>query len=187
MQAVLKVERQVIGWFEVLDERCCRRESFPVGIIDSDFGDYYYFPVFEEPGMKIGLFHHLKEVVKDPAAYDRNITAKDEQVHFQMPCDMSSQSTLNALHHGFIAFPRGSSSGKIDQVKSAVDHVKVCQSPESIQAALLKNVRAQSPVSPTFAKSLVAFIGRMKSDIKLGLASGKSKESVCSLDIFYKD
>ena len=54
LQAVLTVERNVIGWFEVLQEGCCRQEAFPVGVIEGDVGAFYQFPVFETPGMKIG-------------------------------------------------------------------------------------------------------------------------------------
>ncbi len=70
----------MIGWFEVQEEGCCRKESFPVGIAQSELGEFYWFPVFELPGMKIGKFYHLGEPVKDPSKLSRTITAADEQV-----------------------------------------------------------------------------------------------------------
>ena len=74
------MERQVIGWFEILRKGCCQKQSFPVGIVSGDIGDYYYFPEFEEPGMKIGKFDHLRERVEDPAKLDRQVREEDEQV-----------------------------------------------------------------------------------------------------------
>lgn len=81
MQAVLKVERQVIGWFEILRKGCCEKESFPVGIVSGEIGDYYLFPKFEQPAMKIGKFDHLRERVSDPAKLDCRIRLDDEEVH----------------------------------------------------------------------------------------------------------
>lgn len=79
-QTVLTVERNVIGWFKALREGCCRKEAFPVGVIEGEVGAFYQFPVFEEPGMKIGKFDHLKERVDHPAKLKRSITKADEQV-----------------------------------------------------------------------------------------------------------
>ena len=82
MQAVLTVERQVIAWFEILDKNCCRKERFPVCVIEDDLGPFYAFPCFHEPGMKIGKFHHLYEPVEPPEAMKRHISHMDEQVDF---------------------------------------------------------------------------------------------------------
>lgn len=89
-QAVLKVERQVIGWFEILKEGCFRKETFPVGIADGPVGEFYWFPEFELPGMKIGKFYHLKEKAEEPSKLRRTITAADEQVR-AVPYDLSAQ------------------------------------------------------------------------------------------------
>ncbi len=82
LQAVLFVERQVIGWFEILEKGCCQKECFPVGIVSGDIGEFYYFPEFEQPGMKIGKFDHMRERVEDPARLDCEIREDDEQASF---------------------------------------------------------------------------------------------------------
>jgi hypothetical protein len=52
LQGLCTVERQVIAWFEVDDpERFCR---FPISIITDDLGEYYIFPPFDHPGLKVG-------------------------------------------------------------------------------------------------------------------------------------
>lgn len=86
VQAVLQVERQVIGWFEILREGCCQKENFPVGVIHDDLGEFYWFPQFEKPGMKIGKFYHLREDVDDPADVSREISAMDEHVSLSQLC-----------------------------------------------------------------------------------------------------
>ena len=88
MQTVLTAERQVIGWFEVLRLGCCSKERFPVGVIEDNVGYFYNFPVFEEPGMKIGKFNHLHEQVDRPEKLKRDITHLDEQVRHppRVPC-----------------------------------------------------------------------------------------------------
>lgn len=78
LQAVIKVERQVIAWFDLLEPDRFK-DNFPISIINDERGSYYIFPPFDHPGLKIGLFHHLKEVTKADDL-DRNITARDEQV-----------------------------------------------------------------------------------------------------------
>jgi sarcosine oxidase len=97
LQKVLTVERQVIGWFQVLDEGCCRKESFPVGVIEGGVGAFYQFPVFEEPGMKIGKFDHLHERVDNPAKLRRQITKADEQVAlpYSLPSPPKLPNPLN--------------------------------------------------------------------------------------------
>lgn len=77
LQAVVEVERQVIAWFEV-DDPDLFKENFPISIITDERGTYYIFPPFDDPGLKIGLMNHLKEVTQADEL-DRNITARDEE------------------------------------------------------------------------------------------------------------
>ena len=46
------MERQVIAWFEVDDAERFRR--FPISIITDDLGEFYIFPPFDHPGLKVG-------------------------------------------------------------------------------------------------------------------------------------
>lgn len=85
LQTVLRVERNVIAWFEVQDPAKCRKERFPVCVVRGEVagredGDFYLFPVFEEPGMKIGRFDHLRERVDKPEKLKRSVSKLDEQV-----------------------------------------------------------------------------------------------------------
>jgi hypothetical protein len=52
-QATCTVERQVIAWFEVDDAE--RFRSFPISIITDDLGEFYIFPPFDHPGLKVGV------------------------------------------------------------------------------------------------------------------------------------
>ncbi|GFR52851.1 hypothetical protein Agub_g15480, partial [Astrephomene gubernaculifera] len=79
-------ERQVVGWFDI--EASARRdftpERFPVFVLEESPGGtaYYGFPEHGElPGFKIGLYHHLRQDIRDPAALDavqRTADAADE-------------------------------------------------------------------------------------------------------------
>ena len=99
LQTVLFVERQVIGWFEILQKGCCQKESFPVGIVSGEIGDFYYFPEFEEPGMKIGKFDHLRERIEDPAKLDREVRKEDEQVRCCSQTALPIPYTTSSDHH----------------------------------------------------------------------------------------
>jgi len=81
LQAVTTVERQVIAWFEVDDEQRFK-DNFPISIISDEQGVYYVFPPFDHPGLKIGLFNHLREVTK-PDELSKKVTARDEEVTFR--------------------------------------------------------------------------------------------------------
>jgi len=50
-QEVCTVERQVIAWFEV--DSAERFRPFPISIITDDLGEYYIFPPFDHPGLKV--------------------------------------------------------------------------------------------------------------------------------------
>ncbi len=74
-----QAERQVLGWFQPHRPEIFAPERFPVFNLKVDEGRYYGFPVYGIPGFKIGLYHHLEEVV-DPDRIDRSVHAADEAV-----------------------------------------------------------------------------------------------------------
>lgn len=98
LQAVLQVERQVIGWFKVLQPGTCKKEAFPVCVVEDDIGAYYAFPQFEQPGMKIGKFNHLHEGVAEPERLERAISPADEQVSRSVKLDGPPANACTAGH-----------------------------------------------------------------------------------------
>lgn len=70
-------ERQTLGWFRPKRPEHFRLGAFPVSNLKSDVGHFYQFPVWNVPGFKIGLYHHLGE--KGPAdELSREPNAADE-------------------------------------------------------------------------------------------------------------
>ena len=82
-QSVLNVERQVIGWFEPKTPEHFRPDAFPVWIVQDDHlgegGEWYGFPAYDHPGMKLGKFSHLKGST-DPNLLEREVFPADEKV-----------------------------------------------------------------------------------------------------------
>ena len=72
-------ERQVLAWFRPRRPERFAAEVFPVFILAVDEGNFYGFPMYGLPGLKIGLHHHFAEVV-DPDTMDRTAGARDETV-----------------------------------------------------------------------------------------------------------
>jgi sarcosine oxidase len=72
-------ERQVLGWFQPLRPGLFQPEVFPIFNLEVEEGHFYGFPVETIPGFKIGLYHHLGEVV-DPETMDREANPRDEAV-----------------------------------------------------------------------------------------------------------
>ena len=72
-------ERQVLAWFRPRRPERFAAEVFPVFILAAEEGNFYGFPMYGLPGLKIGLHHHFEEVV-DPDAMDRTAGARDEAV-----------------------------------------------------------------------------------------------------------
>jgi sarcosine oxidase len=68
---VLRVERQVLAWFDTSDRDAFSPPRFPVFNLDHDGEHWYGFPEFGVPGFKFGCYHHLHESV-DPDALDRD-------------------------------------------------------------------------------------------------------------------
>lgn len=51
MQACTSVQRNVIGWFDILRAGHFDRRRFPVYILQHEDQHFYGFPQYEEPGM----------------------------------------------------------------------------------------------------------------------------------------
>ena len=74
----LNVERQVLIWFETVAGDAFTPERFPVFNIRGPLGHYYGFPEFGIPGVKVGRYHHLGEIV-DPNTVRRDTDMADER------------------------------------------------------------------------------------------------------------
>jgi sarcosine oxidase len=72
-------ERQVLGWFQPRSPGLFDKSVFPIFNLEVEEGHLYGFPIETIPGFKIGLYHHLREVV-DPDTMNREPTAEDERV-----------------------------------------------------------------------------------------------------------
>lgn len=72
-------ERQVLGWFQPEDPDLFGPDRFPVGNLAFEEGRYYLLPVWNTPGLKVGLYNHLGER-GDPDTLPRIATAEDEAV-----------------------------------------------------------------------------------------------------------
>lgn len=72
-------ERQVLIWTQPSVPEQYALGHLPIFILDVDEGNFYGFPIFGIPGVKVGLYHHRGQVV-DPDAWDRGIQAGDEEV-----------------------------------------------------------------------------------------------------------
>ena len=72
-------ERQALAWILPQDPERFGVGRFPVFVVEEPEGLYYGFPVFDVPGVKLGLYHHLREAI-DPDAADRSTTARDDEV-----------------------------------------------------------------------------------------------------------
>jgi sarcosine oxidase len=72
-------ERQVLGWFQPIEPALFQLGRFPVFNFTVDEGHFYGFPVFLVPGLKVGRYHHLGEVV-DADNVSREIHSRDEPV-----------------------------------------------------------------------------------------------------------
>ncbi len=73
-------ERQVLGWFAPKPgyHELFAKERFPIFILE-DQAEWYGFPAYKVPGVKIGLFGHLHEKI-DPDLPRREPDARDEAV-----------------------------------------------------------------------------------------------------------
>ncbi len=76
---LLQPERQVLAWLQPLEPDLFMPESFPVFNLTVPEGRYYGFPVYGNPGFKIGRYHHLEETI-DPAEPLRAPDESDEEI-----------------------------------------------------------------------------------------------------------
>ncbi|MCY4581285.1 MAG: N-methyl-L-tryptophan oxidase [Chloroflexi bacterium] len=72
-------ERQVMAWFEPDDPALFAPSGFPVFIVTMDGDEYYGFPEFGVPGLKLGKFDDTG-VAADPDALDRTWRSDDEEM-----------------------------------------------------------------------------------------------------------
>lgn len=70
-------ERQVLGWFQPKVPAHFAPSAFPVGIVEHDDLLLYQFPVHAVPGMKLGVYNHLRETGAADAI-DREPNPADE-------------------------------------------------------------------------------------------------------------
>jgi sarcosine oxidase len=78
LSAIAVPERQVLGWFQPKRPESFALGAFPVSNLKSDLGHFYQFPVWNVPGFKIGLYHHLHEQGA-PETLSREPTPADEE------------------------------------------------------------------------------------------------------------
>jgi sarcosine oxidase len=76
---LLQPERQVLAWLQPLEPALFKPETFPVFNLTVPEGRYYGFPVFGNPGFKVGRYHHLDEAV-DPSTPLRAPDQADEEI-----------------------------------------------------------------------------------------------------------
>jgi len=74
---LVQVERQVVMWVRPLVPHNFLPDRFPVFYLHGDEGSFYGLPLHGEHGMKIGKYHHLRQVV-DPDTVDRAVHDEDE-------------------------------------------------------------------------------------------------------------
>jgi sarcosine oxidase len=79
LAALLRPERQVVGWFEVRKSHDFALDRFPVFVMTTPTGHFYGFPEFGVPGFKIGKYHHRSESI-DPDTMNRVVDSADEAV-----------------------------------------------------------------------------------------------------------
>ena len=79
LSTLARPERQVLLWAQPLRPEYFRLGALPVFNLDSPEGHFYGFPIFGNPGFKIGRYHHRYELA-DPDRMDRDCHAEDEAV-----------------------------------------------------------------------------------------------------------
>lgn len=79
LQPLLDVERQVVLWVAPRHADHFLPERFPVFYLHGDGGSFYGLPVLSHYGLKIGKYHHLRQIV-DPDTVDRVCNTEDEAV-----------------------------------------------------------------------------------------------------------
>jgi sarcosine oxidase len=70
-------ERQVLAWLQPSEPDLFAPERFPVFILQLEDRRYYGLPVFQVPGFKLGLYHHLRQS-GEADSIDRECHPEDE-------------------------------------------------------------------------------------------------------------
>jgi sarcosine oxidase len=76
---LVQVERQVVLWVRPRTPEHFQPDRFPVFYMHGDEGSFYGLPLYADRGVKIGKYHHRRQVV-DPDAVDRVGSEEDEAV-----------------------------------------------------------------------------------------------------------
>ena len=76
---LLKPERQVLAWLQPLEPEKFTPAALPVFNVTVPEGRYYGFPVYGNPGFKVGRYHHLDETI-DPNEPLRPPDSADESI-----------------------------------------------------------------------------------------------------------
>jgi sarcosine oxidase len=79
LDGLARPERQVMLWVQPRRPEMFRLGRFPVFNMETPEGHFYGFPIFGNPGFKIGRYHHRGEQV-DPDGMDRSCHPEDEAV-----------------------------------------------------------------------------------------------------------
>jgi sarcosine oxidase len=79
LAALARPERQVMLWVQPRRPEFFRLGRLPVFNMETPEGHFYGFPIFGNPGFKIGRYHHRREQV-DPDRVDRRCGPEDEAV-----------------------------------------------------------------------------------------------------------
>jgi sarcosine oxidase len=79
LQAFAQPERQVMLWVQPQRPEHFRLGRFPVFNMETPEGHFYGFPIFGNPGFKIGRYHHRHEPA-DPDHMDRECHVEDEAI-----------------------------------------------------------------------------------------------------------
>jgi sarcosine oxidase len=79
LKPLARPERQVLLWAQPRRPEVFRLGAFPVCNLQAPEGHFYGFPIFGNPGFKIGRYHHLHQQVEADRT-DRQIHDEDEAV-----------------------------------------------------------------------------------------------------------
>jgi len=74
---LVSVERQVVLWVRPRVPELFQPDRFPVFYLHGDEGSFYGVPQYGDRGVKIGKYHHRRQVV-DPDGVDRVCSDEDE-------------------------------------------------------------------------------------------------------------
>jgi sarcosine oxidase len=133
LSSVLRVERQVVGWFEtpsrsrecqsdtikvaqptqrtandVRSESAYSPQRLPVFMVDDEHGNYYYgFPA-DEHGVKVGLYHHLRQTT-EADCIDRRVHQADETALRKFLRDFMPELSNAPIRHSSVCMFTNSS------------------------------------------------------------------------------